>query len=152
MTKSVTINKHLVEVWPGLKGKRWPSELGAQPTAEAVKVACSVARANTAVSMALAMYARSSGASDSMAATAASLATGSTSATHRVKRDQLAVAGLLTKVTVGHEGGKQVTRISLPTKAPSKPTGTRKRAAKGKQAKQAKATEQPAQGAEQPTQ
>ena len=68
--------------------------------------------------MALAMYARTCGSTDSLAATAASLATGSTSATHRVKRDQMSIAGMLAKDTVGHESGHQVVRISLPKATP----------------------------------
>lgn len=130
------INAHLTDIWPGLKGKRWPTELGAQPTLEAVKVALTVARSNTAVGMALAMYARAAGATDSMAATAASLATGSTSATHRVKRDQLSVAGMLVKATVGHDSGHQVTQISLPKAKATKATkATTKGKGKGKATK-----------------
>ena len=129
----VSINKHLLNDWPELKGKSWPKDLGPQPTQDAVKVALSVARSNTAVGMALAMYARTCGSTDSLAATAASLATGSTSATHRVKRDQLTVAGMLAKDTVGHESGHQVVRISLPTKTKTKTkTKTVKRTPKTK--------------------
>ena len=43
------------------------------------------------------------------------------SATHRVKRDQMTIAKMLAKNTVGHEDGHQVVRISLP-KAVAKDT------------------------------
>ena len=114
-----SISKHLNKDWPDLK--TWPKDIGPQPTLDAVKIGLSTSRTNTAVGLALAMYARTCGSSDTDGATAGTAATGSTSASHRVKKDQMVKAGLLIQEVLGRKDGHQVVRISLPNKAKDAP-------------------------------
>jgi len=109
-----SISKQLLKDWPDLK--TWPKDIGPQPTQDAIKIGMSTSRTNTAVGLAFAMYARACGSSDTDAATAGMAATGSKSASHRVKKDQMVKAGLLVQTVLGRKDNHQVVRISLPTK------------------------------------
>ncbi len=106
-----SISKQLLKDWPDLK--TWPKDIGPQPTQDAIKIGMSTSRTNTAVGLALAMYGRACGSSDTDAATAGTAATGSKSASHRVKKDQMIKAGLLFQEVLERKDGHQVVRISL---------------------------------------
>ncbi len=109
-----SISKQLLKDWPDLK--TWPKDIGPQPGQDAIKIGLVTSRTNTAVGLALAMYARACGSSDTDAATAGTAATGSKSASHRVKKDQMVKAGVLVQTVLGRKDNHQVVRISLPSK------------------------------------
>ena len=115
MTK---LTKAITDMWPNLKA--WPNDIGQPPTVENITHAAVLAKPSTAVHMALAMYMRTNGATDSEAAIAATAATGSKSNTHRVKRDVQLKAGTLTGKLLESRGGHQVMTVALASKPASK--------------------------------
>ena len=115
-----SISKIMLKDWPDLKS--WPKDIGPQPGQDAIKVGMSTSRTNTAVGLAFAMYARACGSSDTDAATAGMAATGSKSASHRVKKDAMVKAGLLVQTVLGCKDNHQVVRISLPKATPKTKT------------------------------
>lgn len=114
-TKVEKVAKHIQAMWPNLT--TWPvSLLGAQPTQAEFDFAHRYNRPLTALAMAWAMYARPQGASDSVAAMAATLATGSNSPTHRTKADSKVKLGLVAREIIKAADGSTCYRLSLPGK------------------------------------
>lgn len=125
-----TLTKTIKQAFTATSARAWPKGLGDMPGEPALKLAHTFNKPGTALAAAWAMYARPGGATDHEAAAAASLLTGSKSASHRVKVDQQVKLGKVKRTAVGKREGKTVYRISLPGKAAGTGTGKAKRKAK----------------------